>query len=131
LANLYERASQWRELVDILDRIVRITDDAMQQIPIYQRLGRIWGEKLGRERNALEAWQKVLQIDPSDIPALRALAGIYKQTQAWEELVETLHRLIEIGTASDMDARELIELYAELGQLQGEILMRPNEAIEA
>ncbi len=131
LADLYERAQQWRELVDVLERIVRITHDPAQQVPLYQRLGRIWGEKLGRERNALEAWQKVLQIDPADIPALRALAAIYKQTQAWEELVETLHKLIEIGIATDMDPAELVELYAELGSLQGEILMRPQEAIEA
>ena len=34
---------------------------------------------------------------------MRALAGIYKQTQAWEELVETLHRLIEIGTTATVD----------------------------
>ncbi|HEY2747043.1 MAG TPA: hypothetical protein VGL86_20615 [Polyangia bacterium] len=131
LANLHERAEQWRELVDVLERTVRITHEAQEQIPLYQRLGRIWGEKLHRERNSLEAWQKVLEIDPSDVMALRALAAVYKSTQAWEELVETLHKLIDIGTATDMDAHELIELYAELGALQGEILMRPQEAIEA
>jgi tetratricopeptide (TPR) repeat protein len=131
LADLHEQGGEWRELVDILERQVRITDHPQERIPLFRRLGRIWGEKLNRERNALEAWQKVLEIDPSDIPALRALAAIYKQTQAWEELVDTLHRLIEIGTASDMSADELVELYAELGSLQGEILMRPQEAIEA
>jgi tetratricopeptide (TPR) repeat protein len=131
LADLYERAEQWRELVDVLERTVRITDYPQDQIPIYQRLGRIWGEKLQRERNALEAWQKVLQIDPSDIPSLRALAAIYKSTQAWEELVETLHKLIEIGETGNLESEELIELYAELGALQGEILMRPQEAIDA
>ncbi len=131
LADLYERAEQWRELVDILERIVRITHAPAEQVPLYQRLGRIWGEKLNRERNALESWQKVLAIDPSDLSALRALAHIYKQTQAWEELVDTLHRLIEVGTATDMETTELIELYAQLGSLQGEILMRPNEGIEA
>ncbi|HEX8952817.1 MAG TPA: hypothetical protein VF945_13270, partial [Polyangia bacterium] len=131
LANLHEKAEQWRELVDVVERTVRITHDPQQQIPLYQRLGRIWGEKLHRERNSLEAWQKVLEIDPTDVPALRALAAVYKSTQAWEELVETLHKLIDIGSASDMDPHELIELYAELGSLQGEILMRPQEAIEA
>ena len=99
LANLHERAEQWRELVDVLERTVRITHEPQEQIPLYQRLGRIWGEKLHRERNSLEAWQKVLEIDPTDILALRALAAIYKQTQAWEELVETLHKLIDIGSA--------------------------------
>jgi tetratricopeptide (TPR) repeat protein len=131
LADLHEQAGEWRELVDILGRVVRITQVPAEQIPIWSRLGRIYLEKLNKERDALDAWQKVLEIDPSDIPALRALAGIYKSTQAWEELVETLHRLIEVGTAGDMSADELVELYAELGQVQGEILMRPHEAIDA
>ncbi|HEY2216428.1 MAG TPA: tetratricopeptide repeat protein, partial [Solirubrobacteraceae bacterium] len=131
LANLHEKAAQWRELVDVIERTVRITHDPQEQIPLYQRLGRIWGEKLHRERNSLEAWQKVLEIDPTDVPALRALAAVYKSTQAWEELVETLHKLIDIGSTMDMEPGELIELYAELGALQGEILMRPQEAIDA
>jgi len=131
LADLHEQANEWRELVDILERTAKITDYPEQQIPIFQRLGRIWGEKLSRERDSLDAWMRVLAIDPGDLTSLRAIAAIYKQTQAWEELVETLHRLIEIGNASDMEQDELVELYAELGKLQGEVLMRPQESIDA
>ncbi len=130
LADLHERAGQWRELVDILERQIRIASPD-EQVAQYSRLGRIWKEKLGKERHALEAWQKVLEIDAGNLPALRASAAIFKETQAWEELVDTLHRLIEIGQASDMSDGELRELYAELGQLQGDILMRPQEAIDA
>ena len=48
--------------------------------------GRIWGEKLWRERNSLESWQKVLEIDPQDVEALRAIAANYQQRGRWEEL---------------------------------------------
>ena len=54
------------------------TADAEARIPIYKRLGRIWGEKLSRERNSLESWQKVLEIDPQDVDALRAIAANYR-----------------------------------------------------
>ena len=81
LANLHERAEQWRELVDVLERTVRITHEPQEQIPLYQRLGRIWGEKLHRERNSLEAWQKVLEIDP-DRHAGAARAGRRLQVDA-------------------------------------------------
>ena len=54
---------------------VRITHDPQEQIPLYQRLGRIWGEKLHRERNSLEAWQKVLEIDPTDIAGAARAGG--------------------------------------------------------
>ena len=58
----------------------------MDRIPLYKRLGRIWGEKLQRERNALESWQQVLEIDPNDVEALRAIAENYRIAGAWEEL---------------------------------------------
>ena len=120
LANLHEKAEQWRELVDVLERTVRITHDPQEQIPLYQRLGRIWGEKLHRERNSLEAWQKVLEIDPTDVPALRALAAVYKSTQAWEELVETLHKLIDIGIAeSDMERQRAHRALRRAGRAAG------------
>ncbi|PIE17900.1 MAG: hypothetical protein CSA65_07020 [Proteobacteria bacterium] len=131
LADLYEAAEEWRELVEVLQRQVHITEEPHAQIRLYQRLGRIWGDNLGRERNALESWQKVLEIDPSDLTALYAIARIYRETQAWEELVETLHRLIDIGITSDMADEDLKDLYIQLGQLQGEILLRPQEAVDA
>ena len=64
--------SEWNELVEVLEQQVVATPDPEAQIPIYKRLGRIWGEKLTRERNSLESWQKVLEIDPQDVDALRA-----------------------------------------------------------
>src|SRR5262249_55316602 len=121
----------WKELTDSLERGVRIAQTDQQRIAIYKRLGRIWGEKLNKDRAALDSWLKAIELEPRDVEALRALATIYKNTQAWEELVETLHRLIEIGTSGDMPEEELRELYAQLGELQGEILMRPQEAIDA
>ena len=66
LGDLYEAAEQWRELVDVLERqVAHHQRAAATRSRCYKRLGRIWGEKLERERNALEAWQKVLEIDPA------------------------------------------------------------------
>ena len=73
----------------------------------------------------------MLEIDPGDLTSLYAIAEIYRNTQAWEELVETLHRLIEIGTTGDMEDDALKALYTQLGELQGDILLRPQEAIDA
>jgi tetratricopeptide (TPR) repeat protein len=131
LADLYEAAEEWKELVEVLQRQVHIAEEPQAQVRLYQRLGRIWGEKLNRDRNALENWQKVLDLEPENQPALYAIADIYRNTQAWEELVETLRRLIDIGIATDMSDEKLKSLYAQLGELQGQILLRPQEAIDA
>ena len=97
LADLHEAAGEWKELTEILEQQVAATEDVDARFPIYKRLGRIWGEKLSRERNSLESWQKVLEIDSQDVDALRAIAENYKSAGAWEELSQSLRRLIEVA----------------------------------
>jgi tetratricopeptide (TPR) repeat protein len=130
LADLHEQAGEWRELTEVLDNQIRGTNDAMAKIPLYKRLGRIWGEKLSRERNALECWQRVLEIDPGDVEALRAIAENYRSAGAWEELSDTLQRLINLGSEI-VGEDELKELYSQLGELEGATLMRTQMAIDA
>ena len=133
LADLHEMAGEWKELTEVLEKQVLATPDPEARIPIYKRLGRIWGEKLSRERNSLESWQKVLEIDPQDVDALRAIAANYKSAGAWEELSQALRRLIQVGQlgGSGIERDELKELFSQLGELEGDTLMRTQDAIDA
>jgi tetratricopeptide (TPR) repeat protein len=133
LADLHESAGEWKELTEVLEQQVAATEEPEARIPIFKRLGRIWGEKLGRERSSLESWQKVLEIDPSDVDALRAIADNYKSAGAWEELSQALRRLIQVAQlgGGGIEAAELKDLYSQLGELEGETLMRTQEAIDA
>jgi tetratricopeptide (TPR) repeat protein len=133
LADLHEMAEEWKELTEVLEKQVTATPDPDAKIPIYKRLGRIWGEKLSRERNSLESWQKVLELDPQDVDALRAIAANYRSAGAWEELSQSLRRLIQVGQlgGSGIESAELKELFAQLGELEGETLMRTQDSIDA
>jgi len=130
LADLHEQAEEWRELTEVLDSQIRATEDPVARIPVYKRLGRVWGEKLGRERNALECWQKVVEIDAGDVEALRAIADNYRSAGAWEELADILRRTISVGSHA-LSGDEVKELYAQLGELEGTTLMRIDAAVEA
>src|SRR5262249_50913569 len=69
-----------------------------------------------------------------DLETLRALANLYRATQAWEELSHTLRRIIDVGQLSgehEIAEKDLIELFAQLGQLEGDLLGRVNEAVDA
>jgi tetratricopeptide (TPR) repeat protein len=134
LADLYERGEDWRELVDVLERQVHVHTEAAGKVPLYKRLGRVWAERLGRERSSLEAWLAAYNLAPDDLETLRALAQIYRQTQAWEDLSLTLRRIIDVGQmseAGEVPEEELVELYAQLGDLEGETLGRTGEAVDA
>ena len=103
-----------------------------EQISLYKRMGRVWADKLGRERNALDAWLAADRLDGNDLETLRSLAALYRSTQSWDELSQTLRRIIEVGNVTgQINEDEIIELYAQLGQLEGGVLGRVDEAVDA
>ncbi len=130
LAALHARNSRWDELVEVLERQVLAIDDTPTKIQAYQTLGRVYGEHLGRERNALEAWLNALDLDDANIDTLQALHRIYEGNQAWVELIDILQRLISLGPDA-LGLDQLRELYAKVGRIQGEYLMASDQAIDA
>lgn len=132
MAELHVRRERWDELVETLERQVAVAASDGEQIVLYKRLGRVWAEKLGRERSALDAWLCADRIDPADLETLRALAELYRSLQSWDELSQTLRRIIEVGQEQgQLDEDQVIELYAELGRLEGDVLGRVDEAVDA
>ncbi|NOY93292.1 MAG: tetratricopeptide repeat protein [Deltaproteobacteria bacterium] len=130
LGDIYAAQENWRDLVDILDREVAVVEDDALRMAIYADLGRIWYEKLERERNALESWERVLDVDPSNAQALMHMAEIHRASGQNHELVDTLHRVIEVGAAT-LDDADLEGVYMQLGYLYSHELEQPMDAVEA
>ena len=132
LADLYGRRNMWDELVEIIERQVNVARDDRERVVLYKRLGRVWADKLGRERNALDAWLRAQELQPTDLETLQALSVLYRATQSWEELSQTLRRIIDVGQVNgEVSEQDMIELFAQLGQLEGDLLGRVNEAVDA
>jgi tetratricopeptide (TPR) repeat protein len=132
LGEIHARNSRWEEWIEVMERQVSVSHGDADQIALYKQMGKVWAERLGRERNALDAWLAADRIDGRDLETLRALAGLYRSTQSWDELSQTLRRIIEVGAETgQIGEDETIELYAQLGQLEGDILGRIDEAVEA
>jgi tetratricopeptide (TPR) repeat protein len=132
LQELCARRERWEELVEIIERQVAVSQSDNDQVRLYKELGRVWEHKLGRERNALDAWLAADRIDGNDLETLRALAHLYRSTQSWDELSQTLRRIIEVGQLTgEIPEQEQIELYAQLGQLEGDVLGRVEDAVDA
>ena len=130
LGNIYAEMENWADLVDILEREVSIVDDDGMRVQIYSDLGRIWYEKLERERSALESWERVLDIDPGNTNALFHIAEIYRASNQNTELVDTLHRIIEVGAATLEDS-QIENVYMQLGHLYYSELQQPMDAVDA
>jgi tetratricopeptide (TPR) repeat protein len=130
LALLYTGQQNFRDLVDILEREAAVADTDEERIRSLMDLGRVWYERLERARSALESYERVLDIDPAYTPALLAIADIHRRASATQELVDTLHRTIDVGQAQLEDAA-LEQVYLELGALYDQQLKSPSDAVDA
>ena len=99
--------------------------------------------------DALPTWQAPTHARPTAAPSrmpvgtiapplsetvegLRSLARRHRLAEAWTELSQTIRRLIEVGQLQDsIDEQETIDLYAQLGELEGDVRGNVADAIEA
>jgi tetratricopeptide (TPR) repeat protein len=130
LAGLYEQQDKWAELADVLERHFDIAQGDDDRVLVLTRRARLFAERLNRDDEALETWQRVLDIDFSNVSALRAIAKVWRTRQDPQELVSALHATIDRAAAL-LDAEELKGIYRELGKTYGSQLSQPYDAAEA
>ena len=116
VGNIYAQQENWAELVEILEREAQVTDDPRVRQAIYTDLAEIWYGKLRRDRNAIEAWERVLDLDQANTHALLQMAEIHRATQQSSELVDTLLRVIEVGSET-LPAETLEAVHVQLARL--------------
>ncbi len=88
LTSLYERAKEWEKLTGVLGKQAQIAVDTSEQAAIYQKLGVIFGDKIGDDARAVEAWKSLIEINPDDRRAQEQLKKRYLAMCAWDELEE-------------------------------------------
>ncbi len=130
LAFLYEQQQQWSELTDVLERHFDIADSDEDRVHVLTMRARLFDEQLNRDDEALETYQRVLDIDYSNPTALRAIANIWRRRKNPDELVNALTSLVEQG-ATQFEAPELVEAFRELAKLYQDTLDRPFDATDA
>lgn len=130
LGDIYASQGNWRDLVDVLEREAAIADDNAFRIQVYSDLARVWYEKLERERNAIENWERVLDIDAGNTYALFSIAEIQRAGGQSRERADTLQRIIDVGAATLEDA-DLVTVYMQLGHIYANELEQSGDAVEA
>ncbi|HEU4412622.1 MAG TPA: tetratricopeptide repeat protein [Polyangiaceae bacterium] len=130
LASLYERGSLWPELTDVLERQEAIAESDEERVRTLTKRARTFTEKLGRDEEALGDWNRVLDVEPSNLEALRAMADIRRRQKDAYELVAALHLTVERASGL-LTAEELKETFRELGKTYGEVLEQPFDAADA
>jgi tetratricopeptide (TPR) repeat protein len=130
LADLYEHQERWAELSDLLERQFDVADTDEDRVMTLGRRAKLFSQRLGRDDEALETWQRVLDIDYSNPDALLAIADTWRRRADARELVMALHNAVDRAAAL-LEPAQLTAIHRELGKTYGEVLDQPFEAAEA
>lgn len=127
LARLYERSQQWNELLALHEQEGRLATDQKQVISLAHRNAEILEEQLKDRSAAIAAWERVLQLAPNYLPALRSLGRLYGQDGRWESLISMYRAEAEIASSTEHAAT----LIQKIGELYEQKAGDQNQAISS
>jgi tetratricopeptide (TPR) repeat protein len=126
LARLYEAVDDPAALATVLEALVQTMDVLPRRLGVLHRIAELYAERLDDSPTAIERHEAALQIDPTYVPALRALSALYAQKQDWPALVR-MH--LEEANAS-ADTLRRATAHARIADLLETRLNRPSDATE-
>ncbi|MHB8874371.1 MAG: tetratricopeptide repeat protein [Myxococcaceae bacterium] len=125
LGRLYERAGKWRELLGVHETEASLAGDTKQVLSLHHRNAEILEEQLKDRPGATAAYERVLSLSPSYLPALKALGRLYAQESRWDELIRMYRAEAEISASTEQAAT----LIHKIGELYEQKLKNENDAI--
>ncbi|AKU97689.1 Exonuclease SbcC [Labilithrix luteola] len=126
LVALFEKASKWRNLIDVLDRRSRLEGNSEgERRGDRVRVARIQSERLDAIDEAIASWRGIEQDFGDSEESTRALAALYRTTRHWNDLAELLAKAAE----RTPNLVEKADVLRELGDVQREQLEALPEAI--
>ncbi len=127
LEELYRSLASWPELAQVLETRVDLSTDPDEQVELWRKLGELYEMQLGEVDQAIDAYQEILSVEPTDILAMESLERVYEAFGRWEELVEILEKKAESTYDPDM----IVDIKSRAARIWEEELGNPNEAILA
>ena len=127
LSRLYERGGKWQDLLDLNESETRLVSDTKQVVSLAHRNAEILEEHLKDRPAAIQAWERVLQLSPAYLPALRALGRLYGQDGRWDALIKMYRAEAEIAPSTEQAA----SLVQKVGELFEQKVKDLSEAISS
>ncbi len=131
LVRLHRGLESWPEVSHALQELVvagnasgQIGED--EQIELRVQIAELEHDVLGRIPEAIEAWRRVLELDPGDLRAMAALEALLSAEGRWEECLDVLekHALLVDGTPAR------IEVLLRIADLLSYTLEAPERAAQ-
>ncbi len=126
LERLYRATSRYSDLLGIYEKRRELSTDHGEKKQISYEIAKLYETEVKDLDKAIDTYNGVLEDEPTDAHALKALDVLYGQLERWEPYVDTLRRRIEL----DVNEGELIDLKFRLGQTLEKHTGDPAGALE-
>jgi tetratricopeptide (TPR) repeat protein len=126
LARLHARAGRWEEHAALHRAEADASGEPAVAADLLQRVGEIAERRLGRADDALAAYREALLLDPSHLPALRAVARLHRLRGDDEGLVDVLRA----QAAAHPPTAERAAVLAQAARIAEERLGDRDRAVE-
>ncbi|HEX8952832.1 MAG TPA: tetratricopeptide repeat protein, partial [Polyangia bacterium] len=93
---------------------------------LWTRIATLFQEKASNAAEANKAFEKVLELDPTNAAAIQFLKANYEKRRDWEKLIGVYQREIALVE----DAHERGQKFIEVAKLASEKLKKPSVSIE-
>ena len=88
LARVYEALGRWRDLLTTQMRLAELEASPQAKAELYRAIARRWLEQFSNVQNAVEAYEKLREVDPDDREAVEKLKELYGKRRAYRQLYE-------------------------------------------
>src|SRR5690606_38864042 len=127
LERLATQYDKWSDLLNEYNGLVQQLEDPMEQCELWVKIGRWYGEHLSQPEYGIQSLERALELNPESVSALRELASFQRRAQSYQELADTLHRIVPLEQEPADQSRALLEL----ARVQDEYLSDVQGAVES
>ncbi len=118
----FEANGEWEKLIDVLDVMVRHTDDPVRRVELLHRIADYYERALESHPDAFKAYGQALREDSANEVTLGHLERLADQIKGWDELAllyeSELGKLLEVPRQVDMLLRVARVYEEELGKTE-------------
>ncbi len=126
IARTAEQAGRWRTLVEALELEVTMISDQTEIVALLYRAGSVLKDHLESRNEAVAAFSRVLELEPTHKQTLASLGRIHHAEGHWADLVEVYRRELEI-----CDPPSKVALLHKMGEVYVRFLADPEQAAES
>lgn len=126
MARIAERTGDYNTLAQLLERRAEARR-GIEKAEALAKVAEVYEDHLNDLAEATRRFEGVLAIDPANLTALKGLDRIFNRTGKYRELLEVLHRQIEVAATP----RQKINLYERVAALHDEEFLDHAHAASA